>query len=75
MGRHGKKLFYGWFVVGALFMANFLGQGGVRNGFGIFVETWENEMKHSNWFYYFVERCILAEIGDSKNCTVNWRKS
>ena len=34
--------FYGWYVVGALFFSMFLGVG-ARNGFGIFVETWERE--------------------------------
>lgn len=34
--------FYGWYIVGALFFAMFLGFG-TRQGFGIFVETWEIE--------------------------------
>ena len=34
--------FYGWYIVGALFFSMFLGVG-ARNGFGIFVETWEKE--------------------------------
>ena len=34
--------FYGWYVVAALFFALFLGTG-ARQGFGVFVETWENE--------------------------------
>ena len=34
--------FYGWYIVAALFFSMFLGVG-ARNGFGIFVETWENE--------------------------------
>ena len=34
--------FYGWYVIGALFFSMFLGVG-ARNGFGIFVETWERE--------------------------------
>ena len=38
--------FYGWYVVGALFFSMFLGVG-ARNGFGIFVETWEREFHAS----------------------------
>ena len=38
-----NKIFYGWFIVAALFIANILVLGGVRNGFGIFVEIWEKE--------------------------------
>ena len=34
--------YYGWYVVGALFFSMFLGVG-LRQGFGIFVETWERE--------------------------------
>jgi MFS family permease len=34
--------FYGWYVVGALFFATFLVVG-TRQGFGVFVETWEND--------------------------------
>lgn len=34
--------FYGWYVVGALFFATFLVVG-TRQGFGVFVETWEDE--------------------------------
>ena len=34
--------FYGWYVVGALFFATFLAMG-TRQGFGVFVETWEEE--------------------------------
>ncbi|MEZ4503562.1 MAG: MFS transporter [Dehalococcoidia bacterium] len=34
--------FYGWYVVGALFFATFLVVG-TRQGFGVFVETWEEE--------------------------------
>ena len=34
--------FYGWYIVAALFFSMFLGVG-ARNGFGIFVETWEKE--------------------------------
>ena len=34
--------FYGWYVAGALFFAMFLSIG-MRQGFGIFVETWQSE--------------------------------
>ena len=34
--------FYGWYVAGALFFAMFLSIG-MRQGFGIFVETWQTE--------------------------------
>ena len=34
--------FYGWYVVGALFFATFLVVG-TRQGFGVFVETWEED--------------------------------
>lgn len=37
-----SRPFYGWYVVGALFFATFLVVG-TRQGFGVFVETWENE--------------------------------
>ncbi|MBM3138879.1 MAG: MFS transporter [Chloroflexi bacterium] len=39
-GRRGA--FYGWYVVGALFFATFLGVG-TRQGFGVFVESWERD--------------------------------
>lgn len=35
-------VFYGWYVVGALFFATFIGVGS-RQGFGVFVESWEND--------------------------------
>ena len=38
----GAGPFYGWYVAGALFFAMFLSIG-LRQGFGIFVETWESE--------------------------------
>ena len=44
-GRRGfvrRAPYYGWYVVGALFFSMFLGVG-LRQGFGIFVETWERE--------------------------------
>jgi sugar phosphate permease len=39
--RHSGP-FYGWYVAGALFFAMFLSIG-MRQGFGIFVETWQAE--------------------------------
>ncbi len=38
--------FYGWYIVGALFFSMFLGVG-ARQGFGIFVATWEEELHAS----------------------------
>jgi MFS family permease len=38
--------FYGWYVVAALFFALFLGMGALQ-GFGVFVETWEEEFNVS----------------------------
>lgn len=35
-------LFYGWYIVGALFFATFIGVG-ARQGFGVFVKTWEED--------------------------------
>ena len=39
---HRTGPFYGWYVAGALFFAMFLSIG-MRQGFGIFVATWESE--------------------------------
>ena len=39
---HRSGPFYGWYVAGALFFAMFLSLG-MRQGFGIFVATWESE--------------------------------
>ena len=39
---HHSGPFYGWYVAGALFFAMFLSIG-MRQGFGIFVETWQTE--------------------------------
>lgn len=46
-GRRGKlaavaDAYYGWYVVGALFFSFFLGMG-VIQGFGVYVETWEDD--------------------------------
>ena len=37
-----KGVYYGWYVVAALFFASFLAIGS-RQGFGVFVETWEED--------------------------------
>ena len=69
-----KKIFYGWYIVGALFIANFLMQGGVRNGYGIFVETWEKEFVASTasislaasigWLINGLSQPILGRLAD-----------
>jgi len=41
-GTDRGELFYGWYVVGALFFATFMVVG-TRQGFGVFVATWEEE--------------------------------
>ncbi|MEE8045542.1 MAG: MFS transporter, partial [Dehalococcoidia bacterium] len=35
-------IYYGWYVIGALFFATFIAIG-ARQGFGVFVNTWEQE--------------------------------
>ena len=37
-----QGVFYGWYIVGALFFATFVGVG-ARLGFGVFVEVWEED--------------------------------
>ena len=37
-----KPIFYGWYVIGALFFTMFLGVG-VGQSFGIFVSIWQTE--------------------------------
>jgi len=37
-----KGIFYGWYVIAALFFATFVAIG-ARQGFGVFVETWEQD--------------------------------
>ena len=39
-------VFYGWYIVGALFFSTFIGVG-TRQGFGVFVETWEKDWEVS----------------------------
>jgi MFS family permease len=49
--------FYGWYVVGALFFATLLVVG-TRQGFGVFVETWEEE-----WGVSVAKISIAASVG------------
>jgi MFS family permease len=49
--------FYGWYVVGALFFATFLVVG-TRQGFGVFVETWEED-----WGVSVGRISIAASVG------------
>ncbi len=48
MQRSGSSegTFYGWYIVGALFFATFTVIG-VRQGFGVFVEAWEEDFRAS----------------------------
>ncbi len=55
--RNGKKTFYGWNVVGAMFFGMFIILG-TRNGFGVFVSTWEEE-----WGVTTGEISVAAAIG------------
>ncbi len=52
-----NRPFYGWYVVGALFFATLLVVG-TRQGFGVFVETWENE-----WGVSVGEISLAASVG------------
>lgn len=38
-----KGLFYGWYIVAAMFFTSLIGVGS-RQGFGVFVETWEEDL-------------------------------
>ena len=40
--RERKRVFYGWYIVAALFFATFISIG-TRQGFGIFIFTWEQD--------------------------------
>ena len=53
----GGTRFYGWNVVGVMFFGMFLVLG-TRNGFGVFVETWERE-----WGVTTGEISVAAAIG------------
>jgi MFS family permease len=50
-------IFYGWYVVAALFFASFLAIGS-RQGFGVFVKTWEEE-----WGVTTAAISVAAAIG------------
>ena len=44
--RSITSAYYGWYVVAALFFMTFLAVGS-RQGFGVFVKTWEEEFDTS----------------------------
>jgi sugar phosphate permease len=50
-------IFYGWYIVAALFFASFLAIGS-RQGFGVFVKTWEEE-----WGVTTAASSVAAAIG------------
>jgi sugar phosphate permease len=50
-------IFYGWYIVAALFFASFLAIGS-RQGFGVFVKTWEEE-----WGVTTAAISVAAAIG------------
>ncbi|MEK9675959.1 MAG: MFS transporter [Chloroflexota bacterium] len=50
-------IFYGWYIVAALFFASFLAIGS-RQGFGVFVKTWEEE-----WCVTTAAISVAAAIG------------
>ena len=41
-GTSCEYLYYGWYIVGAMFFTTVL-MAGFRNGFGVFVKTWEED--------------------------------
>lgn len=49
--------FYGWYVVGSLFFATFL-VAGTRQGFGVFVATWQEE-----WGVSVARISVAASVG------------
>ena len=57
VGVRRQNHFYGWNVVGAMFFGMLLVMG-TRNGFGVFVETWERE-----WGVTTGEISVAAAIG------------
>ena len=66
-----NKIFYGWFIVAALFIANILVLGGVRNGFGIFVEIWEKEFYAAlEDFKFLPAGRITAGAGTNRKVTL-----
>ncbi|MEE8363307.1 MAG: MFS transporter [Dehalococcoidia bacterium] len=66
-------LFYGWYIVGALFFATFLGVG-ARQGYGVFVKTWEEDFGVSvgavstaaavGWFVNGISQPIFGRLTD-----------
>tara|TARA_B100001250_G_scaffold97499_1_gene81796 strand:- start:15873 stop:17141 length:1269 start_codon:yes stop_codon:yes gene_type:complete len=52
-----KKIYYGWLIVGVLFLFNSIGIG-TRQGFGIFVDTWGSE-----WEVNVSSISLAASIG------------
>ena len=52
-----KGLFYGWYVIAALFFVTLLAIGS-RQGFGVFVETWEKD-----WGVSTATVSIAASVG------------
>ena len=40
--RGRKRVFYGWYIIAALFFVTFISIG-ARQGFGIFISTWEED--------------------------------
>jgi MFS family permease len=52
-----KGIYYGWYIIAALFFATFLAIGS-RQGFGVFVKTWEQE-----WGITTATVSIAASVG------------
>ena len=79
LAARGRRRFYGWNVVGAMFFGMFLVLG-TRQSFGVFVATWEEE-----WGVTTGDISIAAAIGWiingvsqpilGKNRRSLWRKS
>ena len=43
-----SKIYYGWLIVGALFLSSAIGVG-TRQGFGVFVDTWGGDWEVNVW--------------------------
>jgi len=56
-GSRKKGVYYGWYVIAALFFATFLAIGS-RQGFGVFVKTWEQD-----WAISTATVSIAASVG------------
>jgi MFS family permease len=52
-----RGIYYGWYVIAALFFATFLAVGS-RQGFGVFVNTWEQD-----WGVSTATVSIAASVG------------